>query len=173
MNLSAITQYVEKSVFDESMEVISTELLVMPVPDLVFSKWEICSTFVCQLKDKGGRLYNTVLNYRRMANGTEDIRFWCGDKFLEGCPPRAQVLSAVTKILGTDPSRNAGDAEKYLEYHGKLPPSTRCNFWLNWRREKAVCSHVSHMLASLRTSRPQFVEELRQLYDSTVPTPVV
>lgn len=114
--------------------------------------------------------HTTVVGYYEPAGAPEYVLL-CGEKFLESRDlSEPDARKRCTDALEALPSAvQARLLKDLMSHYGSCPTSdARCQFYLNFRRKKEICKHVSATLAYLRDNVSDFQDQLVQMFSTAI-----
>jgi len=172
---SEFQPYLDAAVQDPSLTVKSSEMKFYPYVDFTTKAPSIAAAMVCRVVD-GIKEHTVVLALNVDATGKEVISLWCSDKFVDTrltrdeAETRARSCAEGAGLVGPQVEAMV---LKLMESFGLHGESGTCGFWAGWRGKKQLCSHTSTVLAVMRDTRPDILQELRTLYQTKSNLPVI
>lgn len=153
---------------DGSVTLGTMEMMLLPFFDPTAMSNHLMAACVITVTDTsidpGGAptTHTTAVGYYESAGAPEFVLL-CSEKFLEARDfSEADARTRCTSALEALPSSaQARLLKEMMSHYGTCPTSdARCQFYLNFRRKKEICRHVSASLAYLRDSVPDFQDQL-------------
>ena len=170
-------KYVAAAKLQPNLDILGQTVAFIPVKNSMTQRQAVAAAIVLSIRD-GQIIHNVVVamsDVFALNEPAEDaFAFWCGDRFLEGGNPREREINNCNSIIArmacyphTNDVRvllSAGQQsiakEMMAAYQLLAGPDTPCDFWPQWRRDRTVCRHTQHALATLRDSMPNFKQYL-------------
>jgi len=169
-------KHVAAAAFQPNLEIVGQTVAFIPVENSLTQSESIAAAIILSVRE-GQNLHNIVIAMRDVFSlglpADEAFAVWCGDSFLEGhrslhnetlrCTAIVSSLACfpMPKEVGMLSASQRSLAKEMMAAHRLLAgPSETCDFWPQWRRNRTVCRHTQHALATLRDSMPNFKKYL-------------
>jgi hypothetical protein len=178
-----------KAVLSSALAISDERQLLYPDFDIVTKTATVGVAYVAQVTAVGvsREMHTVVVCYSPVhspSNGEPEFSARCDDKFLAGklaqCEAEARAAKAVypglklyagwgdsaaiKSAVASGGQVRAELMKQLMSQHNIYPEDASCDFWAMWRRRRQVCSHVSHVLAHLKATQPDFQQVMRQRY---------
>lgn len=176
MILSAFEEIVANAAINPNWLITGERVILYPYFDIVTKVCSHAAAFVCRVVPSVADAaapdeHTVVVSYHLKKTGDEEYSIWCADKFLESRMPAEEAKDRSEQAADSVGMKSSSLSAKYLDSYGAHGESQICDFWSKWRKSKILCPHTAQALATLRDTRPNFLEEIKALYASAMTTP--